>query len=109
MTTPKIMSTPHINQSALDEEIRKMSVSATSADILTRSQARLDTSEHERVRLESERRDVRVEIDKTKENLANLQNYLSRLEANEADINIELGAVLVTIHSLREAGVELPK
>lgn len=108
LTSPRQMRTPKIDHAALEAQIRTQIAHATGAEIATRSQVRLEAMESERERLEAEREEVRVEIVKTEANLAQLNALLDQLRANEADVNIDLGAVLVTIHSLREAGVAMP-
>lgn len=107
-STPATMRTPHINHEALEAEIRKHLVIAEDTEIVTRAQARLKDAMETADLLEFERGETRNEIAKCKANIVRLQNLLSQLDANEADINIDLSSVLATIDALRVAGVTLP-
>jgi 4-hydroxyphenylpyruvate dioxygenase-like putative hemolysin len=76
-------------------------------DYRTRAEVRLETAELERQALEEDQRIVRANIKATEDARKQLDELLSRQQKEEADISIDLHAVLRTIAQLREDGVTL--
>jgi DNA repair exonuclease SbcCD ATPase subunit len=109
VTTPRIMRTPRVDHDALQRHLDEVKSKIESADIKTRSQVRLEENERERERLEELRTEARTEITKLEKFRAELDRLIDAAKANEADINVDLAAVLASINSLRESGVETYK
>lgn len=105
----RVMRAPRLNHEALEREIALLASNAETADIATRSQVRLEHNEAERDRLEAERMDINAEIEHVKRSEAKLRELREKLEANLADVSIDLTGIHAAISALREAGISSHK
>ena len=106
MTAPsKVMTMPHLNMEAFQKALDRKLIEADGMEIRTRAEVRLEHAEGELQKLDEEGQAIRMEIQRTKDAIADMNKLLLKQEAAEADVAMERNAYVQMIHALKQSGV----
>lgn len=105
MTAPAVIEFPTLDQDAIEKYLEQAKVIASGAEIRTRSQVILEASEAEVTRLTAEGKEMREQIRRLEENIAQFNKVLELMKLNEQDVALELSVALTNVNMLRKAGV----